>query len=104
MDVVHTGPVFASIATDIAAAKTATVTFAAGTAGGLHTAGTADCDIVGTKLCCGESPFAVLLASGQWQRVSELTSTSHRYPFACDFCVDSERGCRGLARCFQTTR
>ena len=63
--VVSTGPVFASIT---ATAGTATVSYKPGTASGLHHAGTADCDQIGSRLCCGESPFAVLLANSTWER------------------------------------
>ena len=38
---------------------TVEVTYVAGTAVGLHVAPTADCDEIGSKLCCGESPFMV---------------------------------------------
>jgi sialate O-acetylesterase len=69
-DIVSTGPTFASIAIAGSASNTATVSFAAGTAGGLHHAGTADCDLVGSKLCCGESPFEVQLGNGTWQRTN----------------------------------
>lgn len=68
-DIVSTGPVFASIITD-AAAGTATVSYKRGTASGLHHAGTANCDLVGSKLCCGESPVTVLLSIGTWQRAN----------------------------------
>merc|ERR1711865_752587 len=53
---VSTGPVMASVAVGEGNA-TLIVTYVAGTAGGLHTAPTADCDKIGSKLCCGESPF-----------------------------------------------
>ena len=69
MPVVSTGPVFAKAAVTAAATAAAaaaaattttlTVSFAQGTAAGLHQAPTADCDQVGSKLCCGESPFEV---------------------------------------------
>lgn len=66
-DVMCTGPTFVTIASN---ATASTVTYTQGTARGLHVTGTADCDQVGSKLCCAESPFEVLLASGQWQRVA----------------------------------
>jgi hypothetical protein len=75
-DIVSTGPVFASVATDYAA-ETATVSYANGTAHSLHSAGTADCELVGSKLCCGESPFQVLTTTGQWQRVNFSLSVEH---------------------------
>lgn len=67
--IVSTGPVFASIRSN-PANRTATVIYANGTASSLHSAGTADCELVGSKRCCGESPFEVLLTNGQWQRVN----------------------------------
>ena len=48
-DVVSTGPVFASLRLSNASATVAIVVYAKGTAGGLHHAGTADCDQVGSK-------------------------------------------------------
>jgi hypothetical protein len=75
-DIVSTGPVFASVATD-SAAQTATVSYANGTAHSLHSAGTADCELVGSKLCCGESPFQVLTTTGQWQRVNYTLADGH---------------------------
>ena len=57
-----TGPVFASVA---AGSKPGTlvVSYTPGSAVGLHTAPTADCDKIGSKLCCGESPFQVRAAA-----------------------------------------
>ena len=66
-DIVSTGPTFESMVVD---GNTATIFFKNGTAHGLHHAGTADCNLVGTKRCCGESPFAILLGNGTWQRVN----------------------------------
>ena len=63
--VVSTGPVFASVATT---ATRMTVSFEKGTASGLHQAPTADCDQVGSKLCCKESPFQVLTGGKEWTR------------------------------------
>lgn len=60
---VSTGPVFESVANG-SAAGTLVVNYAPGTAGGLHVAPTADCDKIGSKLCCGESPFQVRLSNG----------------------------------------
>ena len=73
-DIVSIGPTFESIVAN-SGAGTATVSFMAGTARGLHHAGTADCNLVGTKLCCGESPFEILLGNGTWQRTN-FTFTS----------------------------
>ena len=56
---------------------------ATGTAAGLHVHGTADCDQVGTRLCCDESPFQVHVGTGtgtgagQWQRANFTLSTGH---------------------------
>lgn len=62
-DLVSTGPVMDSITAAVADAGTTTagltVKYKAGTAGTLHAAPTPDCDKVGSKLCCGESPFEV---------------------------------------------
>ena len=77
MDVVSEGPTFASIAMDTSSAETATVSFAAGTAGGLHQAPTADCDQVGSRLCCRESPFEIL-AGGDWVRVNYTIQPSEQ--------------------------
>ena len=72
--IVSTGPVFSSVHASSPALgavhATATVSYVVGTAVGLHQAGTADCSLVGTKLCCGESPFQVLLRNGTWQRTN----------------------------------
>jgi sialate O-acetylesterase len=57
--IVSTGPVFASMAS--ANSTMVYVSFEPGTAAGLHQAGTADCSQVGSKLCCGESPFKILV-------------------------------------------
>ena len=71
-NLVHTGPTFKSITADDATSmiNVATISFSLGTAGGLHAHGTADCDQVGSKLCCGESPFEVLLITGAWKRAN----------------------------------
>jgi sialate O-acetylesterase len=58
-----TGPVLRSVAKG-SAPGTLVVSYAAGTAEGLHAAPTADCDKIGSKLCCGESPFQVKTANG----------------------------------------
>merc|ERR1712137_166130 len=46
------------------------IIFEDGTAANLHSHGTAACDTVGSKLCCGESPFEVNL-NGNWVRVDK---------------------------------
>jgi hypothetical protein len=61
---VSTGPTLASVEPG-ALAGTLEVKYAAGSAQGLHTASTADCDKIGSKLCCGESPFEVRLANSK---------------------------------------
>ena len=63
----HTGPTFESIS---AAADAVTIVFSQGTAHGLHAHGTADCDQVGSRLCCRESPFEILLSNGTWARAN----------------------------------
>ena len=60
---VSTGPVLLS-ANVSAAGTTLVVSYAHGTAKSLHVAPTADCDKMGSKLCCGESPFWVKLVDG----------------------------------------
>lgn len=45
------------------------VKFEAETAVGLHAAGTADCDQVGSAKCCSESPFEASSADEQWSPV-----------------------------------
>jgi len=69
MDVVSTGPVFASAVAD-PTQKFMTISFEQNTAVSLHKAPTADCDQVGTALCCDESPFEVLTTSNQWVRAN----------------------------------
>lgn len=59
---VSTGPVFASVAAG-SKPDTLVVSYTPGSALGLHTAPTADCDKIGSKLCCGESPFQVRAAA-----------------------------------------
>jgi len=70
-NVVSTGPEFASLVTS-AAPDHFKIIFAEGTAETLHFMPTADCDQAGSKLCCDESPFEVLLqgGTGQWVRVN----------------------------------
>eukprot|EP00937_MAST-01D_sp_MAST-1D-sp2_P000500 g500.t1 len=71
LGVVPTGPVFATASAGAAPGGELAVAFAPGTAQGLHAAPTADCDQVGSKLCCGESPFQVLLGDGRtWARAA----------------------------------
>lgn len=66
--VVSTGPVLASV-TAGPKGDTLVVSYAAGTAGGLHAAPTADCGNTGSKACCNESPFEVLTPNKQnWLR------------------------------------
>jgi len=67
--VTATGPLFLSMVTD-ASGMVATVAHVPGTALSLHAVGTADCDQVGSRLCCGESPFQVLTLDGQWVRAN----------------------------------
>ena len=60
---VSTGPVVAALA--VGAGNTSlTVQYQPGTAVGLHVAPTADCGKIGSKLCCGESPFQVETKAG----------------------------------------
>jgi sialate O-acetylesterase len=67
---VSTGPVMASVAAGTDDPNTLVVKYADGTAHGLHTAPTADCDKIGSKLCCGESPFTVQATNGTWIRAA----------------------------------
>lgn len=66
---VSTGPVLAAVAPG-SANGTLEVTYAAGTAIGLHVAPTADCGKIGSMLCCGESPFQVQTSAGKWVRAN----------------------------------
>jgi len=73
--VIDTGPVLdAIVVVGSGATATLKISYAAGTAVGLHTAPTADCDKVGTRVCCDESPFEVLI-DGQWVRANFTIST-----------------------------
>lgn len=87
-DLMHTGPTFESISAaahaDVdadgddgvgVATAAATVSFTPGTAVGLHTHGTADCDQVGSRRCCEESPFEILLTTATWARANYTIST-----------------------------
>lgn len=73
-NLIHTGPAFDAIS-PAAAVHAATVSFSAGTANGLHAHGTADCDQVGSRLCCRESPFEILLSNGTWGRANYTVGT-----------------------------
>lgn len=64
---VSTGPVLESVAPG-STPGTLVVSYTKGTAQGLHTAAAADCDKIGSKLCCGESPFQVRAMNGTWVR------------------------------------
>jgi len=66
--IVNTGPEFA--AATLVNQTFLSISFATGSAQGLHSAATADCDQVGSKLCCGESPFEVLLQNKTWTRAN----------------------------------
>ena len=69
-DIVSTGPEFDTLVTGAAMASyTAVVSFKSGTASGLHQAGTADCTQVGSRLCCNESPFQILVNTS-WVRTN----------------------------------
>jgi sialate O-acetylesterase len=82
--VVSTGPVFAAVsAEDSASVK---VSYTSGTADGLHAAGTGDCNVVGSKLCCGESPFEVMDSNSKWVRSNFTISGSTISLQVCGLC------------------
>ena len=78
---VYDGPVVSSVRLT---ATGATLGFEVGTADGLHLVGTAACTV-----CCGQSPFEVLLSNGMWARANasvdaklrEVHLTSAASPF-----------------------
>lgn len=66
---VSTGPVLDAVTA--VGTTGVTITYKGGTAGTLHTAPTPDCDVLGSKLCCGESPFQVQMPKSKgWSRAN----------------------------------
>jgi len=74
--IVSTGPVLAAVAAAAEDSASIQVSYTSGTADGLHSSGTGDCNLVGSKLCCGESPFEVMDSKSKWIRTNFTISGS----------------------------